>query len=169
MVLVGDWLTRHQTESDFGQPHNLEILSLSHTEYFSLFHWLFQKKNEQLLVLFPGSELLPKCGVALSSSVFAAATAAPAFFSLYHRPLYFTFLCRKIYDGRVGRVSSDLYRSGTSQVYRRFGLGVYYRPFLYRRVRRHGSEITLTSKRLEGAGKAHYFQPPQNNPCPWLV
>ena len=25
------------------------------------------------------------------------------------------------------------------QVYRRFGLGVYYRPFLYRRVRRQGS------------------------------
>ena len=26
-----------------------------------------------------------------------------------------------------------------NQVYRRFGLGVYYRPFLYRRVRRQGS------------------------------
>ena len=41
---------------------------------------------------------------------------------------------------RIFRISS--YPVGLclpSQVYRRFGLGVYYRPFLYRRVRRQGS------------------------------
>ena len=85
------------------------------TNVNSLLHTMTLLKD--VISVFPKSQIKPACEMVLK----IMASGEPRALSCGFQVLYGLFAGRSV------------------QVYRRFGLGVYYRPFHYRRVRRQGS------------------------------